>query len=146
VAVIVCRRGIATDELALVALDRSMGTGDGRARLIADAIGSADCLVSERDDEVVGYAIMRPRHFFERDFVELLVVVTEHRREGVGRSLLRAAVAESSTSRVFTSTNASNIAMQDLLASEGWSFSGELFGLDDGDPERVYYLDRPRVR
>jgi hypothetical protein len=32
--------------------------------------------------------------------------------------------------------------MQALLESEGWSLSGKLDGLDEGDPEVVYYLRR----
>jgi hypothetical protein len=56
--------------------------------------------------------------------------------------LIRAAVEFASTPRVFTSTNKSNTAMQALLRSEGWSWSGELVGLDEGDPELVYYRSR----
>jgi hypothetical protein len=32
--------------------------------------------------------------------------------------------------------------MQALLLSEGWAPSGELVGLDDDDPELVYYRSR----
>lgn len=32
--------------------------------------------------------------------------------------------------------------MQALLRSEGWSPSGELVGLDEGDPELVYHQSR----
>jgi len=40
---------------------------------------------------------------------------------------------------MFTSTNRSNLAMQSLLRREGWLFSGELDGLDEGDPELVFH-------
>jgi hypothetical protein len=40
---------------------------------------------------------------------------------------------------MFTSTNASNVAMRSLLEAEGWSFSGQLDGLDEGDPELVFF-------
>jgi len=33
--------------------------------------------------------------------------------------------------------------MRSLLRAEGWSFSGELGGLDEGDPELVFYYKRP---
>jgi hypothetical protein len=33
--------------------------------------------------------------------------------------------------------------MRSLLRTEGWSFSGELDGLDEGDPELVFYKFRP---
>jgi hypothetical protein len=32
--------------------------------------------------------------------------------------------------------------MRALLECEGWSLSRELGGLDDGDPEMVYFIDR----
>ena len=47
----------------------------------------------------------------------------------------------SSTERIFTSTNKSNAPMTGFLEKIGWRFSGELEGIDDGDPEMVYYQD-----
>jgi hypothetical protein len=34
--------------------------------------------------------------------------------------------------------------MIDLLEKAGWQFSGELTGIDEDDPELVYYLDSLR--
>jgi hypothetical protein len=33
--------------------------------------------------------------------------------------------------------------MRSLLDTENWTFSGELDGLDEGDPEMVFYKSRP---
>jgi hypothetical protein len=44
---------------------------------------------------------------------------------------------------MFTSTNESNTPMRELLRSEGWSPSGVLAGLDEGDPEHVFFHDAP---
>jgi len=33
--------------------------------------------------------------------------------------------------------------MRELLRSEGWTPSGVLTGLDDGDPERLFFHDAP---
>ena len=63
---------------------------------------------------------------------------------GIGRNLLRAALAAAGTEQVFTSTNTSNQPMRSLLQAEGWSFSGELDGLDEGDPELVFYSSARR--
>ncbi len=49
---------------------------------------------------------------------------------------LRHAIAEQR--KLFTSTNASNIAMQRLLVASGFIDSGIVHGLDDGDPELIY--------
>lgn len=86
--------------------------------------------------------MIKPRHFYGRDFIELLVVAADHRRQGLGRELMRTAVAAATSTAVFTSTNESNAPMRALLESEGWSISGKLNGLDDGDPELVYYMSR----
>ena len=65
------------------------------------------------------------------------------RRSGIGRILLREAVATAGTAQVFTLTNASNCPMRALLAAEDWPFSGGLGGLDEGDPELVFYTEPP---
>jgi GNAT superfamily N-acetyltransferase len=91
---------------------------------------------------VVGYVAMEAGAFFGRDFIELLVVAETHRRQGVGALLLSSARAAAANARVFTSTNESNAPMRALLASDGWTLSGRLTGLDDGDPELVFYRDQ----
>jgi hypothetical protein len=56
---------------------------------------------------------------------------------------MRAALRNASTSRVFVSTNESNTPMRELLRSEGWHPSGVLAGLDEDDPEHVFFHDVP---
>jgi GNAT superfamily N-acetyltransferase len=101
-------------------------------------VRAGECLVFRQDAVVAGFVVIRRAHFFGRDFVELLVVVASLRRTGIGRKLLRAAVAGAASEQVFTSTNMSNHAMRSLLRKEGWSFCGELTGLDEGDPELFF--------
>lgn len=130
------------DEDVLRQLDDLALRGDTeRSGRIGEAVASRQCLVAE-DTEVVGYVVTAPGRFFGRDFVELLVVHSDHRRRGIGRALLRAAVDRTATTRVFSSTNESNDAMHALFASEGWTASGRITGLDEGDPEVVYFIDR----
>jgi hypothetical protein len=69
----------------------------------------------------------------------LLVVADAWRRRRVGRQLLNAATRLATTDVVFTSTNESNQPMRALLSDEHWLVSGTLNGLDDGDPEIVFY-------
>lgn len=130
------------DERDIQELDQLARGGDvERIAFIHEAVARRRCLVAEVD-RIIGYAVVAPRHFFARDFVELLVVHEDHRRRGVGRTLLRAVVGRADTPRVFSSTNESNTAMQSLFAAEGWALSGQLLGLDEGDPEVVYFIDR----
>ena len=44
-------------------------------------------------------------------------------------------IRQSGLYRLFTSTNVSNLPMQQLLQHAGWSATGILHGLDEGDPE-----------
>lgn len=130
------------DEGALLELDRLARGGDlGRIAVIRESVADRRCLVAE-SDRIVGFAVTARAQFFARDFVELIVVHDAFRRRGVGRALLRAVVERAGTPRVFSSTNASNEAMRSLFAAEGWTPSGRLDGLDDGDPEIVVFIDR----
>jgi ribosomal protein S18 acetylase RimI-like enzyme len=137
------RRATSHDERAVLAVDAKASASDReRQEVLRQAIRTGQCIVYERDTHVVGVLVVKPRHFYGRDFIDLLFVSSDARRQGVGRALIRAAVESASTPRMFTSTNKSNMAMQALLRSEGWSPSGELVGLDEGDPELVYYRSR----
>ena len=125
----------------MVELDRAAPVGRERSTLLTARVESGEVIIFERDGRVLGYAVIRARSFFGRDFIELLCVSLSSRRSGVGSALLRRAVGMSSTERIFTSTNKSNAPMTGLLEKIGWRFSGELEGIDDGDPEMVYYQD-----
>ena len=137
------RKAAPTDGDALIAIDDiATGGDDDRRALLNAAIDAGHCLVFDAGDGINGFVVTIPKAFFGRDLVELLMVERTRRRAGIGRRLLRAAVSSASTTRVFTSTNISNSPMRALLAREGWSVSGELLGLDDDDPEIVYFVDR----
>jgi hypothetical protein len=56
--------------------------------------------------------------------------------------LLEAAVSGASTATIFSSTNESNVAMRALFEHDGWTLSGVLSGIDDGDPEIVFWRAR----
>jgi GNAT superfamily N-acetyltransferase len=108
--------------------------------IVGAAISAHDCLVSTDDAEsVIGYVVLAQKSFFGRDFVRLLGVSDGHRRLGVATALLAGALAQCATKTVFISTNESNVVMRSLLAHDGWTFSGSLSGIDDGDPEFVFW-------
>ena len=137
------RRADQSDLEQLLAVDPLAAVGDaGRRASLRRAVDQDICFIGADDQGARGFVVMRPRHFYGRDFIDLLIVVPEHRRQGLGRELMRTAIAAAGTSTVFTSTNESNAPMRALLEAEGWSLSGKLDGLDEGDPELVYYLRR----
>jgi hypothetical protein len=124
--------------------------GEGLPRPQGGVLAAGDCAqeIVDRSYCLAGGSaedalVDETAYFFGRDFIELLVVDPAVRRAGIDRVLLRQALAIACTSQVFTSTNTSNQAMRSLLRAEGWSLSGELDGLDEGDPELVFYKARP---
>lgn len=137
------RPAAVTDLPALSGADHMLIDGSERWSELHDLLTRGWGLLAEdlRDDarSVIGYVAVSPRHFFERDFIALLVVADAWRRQGVGTKLINAAISRVTTDVVFTSTNASNLPMRALLNREDWLISGTLDGLDVGDPEIVFY-------
>jgi GNAT superfamily N-acetyltransferase len=134
------RAAHAGDISAIAAIDPHT---PGRLAEIQALVSEQASLVAVEDGEIVGFLAVRPAHFYQRDFLDLLFVARRCQRQGVGRALIRAALRNASTPRIFTSTNESNTPMRELLRSEGWTPSGVLTGLDDGDPEHLFFHDAP---
>lgn len=133
------RRANSDDLDSVLSLDRLNPVGHERSELLSARVQSGECLLFERDGQSVGYLIMKSRGFIGRDFIELLVVAAQERRTGVASSLLYEALSQSLTRETFTSTNESNAPMIALLRKHNWTFSGQLEGIDEGDPELVFY-------
>jgi GNAT superfamily N-acetyltransferase len=137
---IAIRRAGTGDLERLIALDHRAAAGDAvRLSLLRQSVDDGHCLVHTDPVAIDGFVLVRRRHFFERDFVDLLLVDPLARRRGIGTALMEAALHRAGSSQVFTSTNRSNGPMRGLLERTVWTFSGELDGLDEGDPELVYF-------
>jgi GNAT superfamily N-acetyltransferase len=121
----------------ILRLDLSVKVDKHRPAVVRNAIDRGECLVALADRMVVGYAIMN-HGFFERGFVALIYVVPAHRRHKVGSTLFAECESRCKSTRIFTSTNESNLAMQRFLASQGYVLSGKVQDLDEGDPELFY--------
>ncbi|MHB8377293.1 MAG: GNAT family N-acetyltransferase [Dehalococcoidia bacterium] len=118
--------------------DVSSSTHDGaRMAYLAHAVERGECLIARAAGEPAGFAVW-DRTFFARPFVALLAVRPEAQRRGVASALLRHIEVLCGGDRLFTSTNASNTAMQRLCDALGFVRSGIIDNLDDGDPELVY--------
>jgi ribosomal protein S18 acetylase RimI-like enzyme len=135
----IVRRATVDDLDAVLMVDRMAPIGHERGTLLTQRVASDQCLVCVDRGHVAGYVVITPRTFFERDFIEFLAVSPDFRRTGVASDLLQSAVRRSSTPAIFTSTNRSNLPMRELLIKEGWVFSGQIEGIDEGDPELVFY-------
>jgi N-acetylglutamate synthase-like GNAT family acetyltransferase len=94
--------------------------------------------VAVRADRVVGYVALTT-DFFHQPFIEMLVVGADERRSGVGLALVEHCIAETPpATKLWSSTNRSNVAMQALLGKAGFVQSGVVDHLDEGDPELIY--------
>ncbi len=134
------RAAQAGDLGAIAAIDPR---GPGRLEEIGALIREQVSLVAVERGQIAGFLALRPGHFYGRDFIDLLFVAPRRRRRGIARALMRAAVQNATTAKVFTSTNESNTPMRQLLRSEGWTPAGVITGLDEGDPEHVFFHDVP---
>ena len=82
--------------------------------------------------------VISDESFFDQFIVRLLIVHPDFRRRGLATALMRAAELECQTGKLFTSTNQSNIPMQQLCDRLGFVKSGYIENLDEGDPELIY--------
>lgn len=131
------RSGLAGDAAYMKALD-ALIPGRTRSRDWYDgAVRSGEALAATLDGKFAGFAIHH-RHFFERDFLSLLVVEPMCRRRGVASALLAAVVARCDNRELFTSTNRSNAVMLAALTRWGFIPSGRIDNIDPGDPELVF--------
>ena len=134
---IVTRVAQAGDVAAMLACDEYAQTHPERGDAVRAAVDRDLCMVAIRNGQVAGYTLMHD-DFFGYGFVSLVVVAPGQQRRGVGLRLLAAAEAACQTEKLFTSTNASNLAAQRLFARAGFVRSGRIDHLDEGDPELVY--------
>lgn len=131
------RLGTADDWEAMCLLNPGLRTKHrGVARMRA-ALGGGGVVLAEENSAVVGYAAF-DYHFFDRCFIEHLIVAPEHRRRGIGSRLVEAVLERCESPDLFTSTNSTNTNMQGLLAGLGFEKCGEVDHLDPGDPEWFY--------
>lgn len=112
-----------------------------REEKIAKSILNEECFLILEDNKPVGFVIFDYR-FFDLGWIELIVLDEKYRGKGIGGQAINLICNQSRTNKIFTSTNSSNKQMQRTLDKAGFSFSGELKGLDEGNPEFFYFKTR----
>src|SRR6185436_2763538 len=128
----------AADLEPLIALDNVAQSKTERRELIADSITNGTGYVAISTSEILGYGVLN-YSFYQQGLIVMLYVAKGHRRKGVGRALLEHMERECRTTKLFTSTNLSNLTMQTLLKKQGFVVSGVIDNLDEGDPEIVFF-------
>jgi ribosomal protein S18 acetylase RimI-like enzyme len=132
------RPAIERDVASLIAFDHVACQSSDRHDLVRRSVQEGHCFVFEESERVLAYVVL-DYSFYGNGFVAILYVHPERRRQGIGHRLVQRAEAECRTSKLFTSTNRSNVPMQSLLAKLGYQVTGIIYNLDPGDPELVYY-------
>lgn len=124
---------------ALCAIDTVAKADRERRDQIRDWLKSAHCYVAEVNGQVAAYGVLN-NHFFGHSFIEMVMIGEDFRRQGLGEKLLRYIQSIVPNSKLFSSTNASNVPMQTLFAKLGFKQSGFVDNLDEGDPEIIFYI------
>jgi len=133
----IIERASSQDFEHICALDETVHQGPPRRRLIGEACAHGRVAVARVDDAIRGFVIF-DESFFDQFYVRLLLVHPDFRRRGLATALMRAAELDCQTGKLFTSTNQSNLPMQQLCARLGFIKSGYVENLDVADPELIY--------
>jgi len=126
---------------ALVGIDSIAARDPERIAQIEAWVRAGQCHLAVLNGSVVGYVALT-RGFFHRPFIEMLMVSEAVRRQGIGRALIGHCIALVPDGDLWSSTNQSNMPMRLLLPALGFVESGRVDGLDEGDPELIYRLER----
>ncbi|AST00137.1 N-acetyltransferase [Geobacillus thermocatenulatus] len=122
----------------IVRIDAEVIGDESRRTYIKKAIEEGGCLVAKVNRSIVGFLVYNT-HFFECSFISLVVVKPSERRKGYAKSLIKYFENISPTEKIFSSTNQSNERMHRVFLSLGYSKSGFIDNLDEGDPEIIYF-------
>jgi GNAT superfamily N-acetyltransferase len=125
-------------------MDGAARRNDSKSKIIHDSVLKGHCLVFRVDGIVAGYAIFN-REFFGEAFIWQLLTGADFRRIGVATSLIRYVELNCRAGKLFTSTNLSNLKIQSLMDKLGFSKSGQVDNLDEGDPEIFYFKKLDQV-
>ncbi len=130
------------DVSIIVAIDYALDSKEHielrREEKIKKAISKKECYIIKEDRIVVGFIIF-DYSFFDHGWIDLLVIDEKYRGKGIGGEAIKLICKDSKTNKVFTSTNNSNLQMQKVLTKVGFTYAGQVEGLDEGDPELFYY-------
>lgn len=127
---------------ALCAIDTVAKGSPERKDQIRDWLTSARCYLAEENVRVAAYCVLTSQ-FFGYPFIEMVMVGEAFRRQGLGAELIRHIQSLFPASKIFSSTNASNEAMQMMFTKLGFQPSGHIDNLDEGDPELIFYCPSP---
>jgi GNAT superfamily N-acetyltransferase len=134
----VIRIAVESDIEEICSIDRIAQNDPSRRDFIRRRVCEGTCYVLVDNKHIAAYGVLT-YDFHDCGMIDMLMVAQDKRRQGFGSDLMRHMERECRTAKLFTSTNESNASMQSLLTKLGYSPSGIIYNLDEGDPELVYF-------
>ena len=137
------RRAVQADLPQLYECDPYSRVHESRRVELRRVVQQGSCLLALVNGQPLGFATLE-YNFFGHGFIPLICVATEHQGKGVALALLVEVERQCLSSKLFTSTNASNGPAQRLFSRAGFMRSGIVENLDEGDPELIYFKAVPQ--
>ncbi|EKN67021.1 hypothetical protein BABA_13332 [Neobacillus bataviensis LMG 21833] len=125
----------------IVRIDEEIIGNKSRWEYIRKATEDGRCIVANDKNLIIGFLIF-DTHFFDCSFISLIIVRPTERRKGYATSLIEYFINISPTKKIFSSTNKSNQRMQEVFNANGFTQSGFIENLDEGDPEIIYFKSK----
>ncbi|WP_058308211.1 GNAT family N-acetyltransferase [Gracilibacillus massiliensis] len=125
----------------IVDIDTEVIGNSNRRDYIEHSIERGHCIIVKNNYDIVGFLIY-DTNFFECAFITMVIISPSNRRNGCASLLIEYMVSSSPTTKVFSSTNRSNISMQRVFEMNGFIQSGIVENLDEGDPEIIYFKSK----
>ncbi|MEK8035001.1 N-acetyltransferase [Ideonella sp. DXS29W] len=138
------RRAVEADLPLLYECDPHSKVHESRRLELRRMVQQNSCLLAVAGSRPLGFAMLE-YSFFGNGFIPLICVATEHHGNGVGLALLRELELQCYTAKLFNSANASNGPAQHLFSRAGFTRSGIIENLDEGDPEFIYFKALPKA-
>ncbi|MBI3028700.1 MAG: GNAT family N-acetyltransferase [Candidatus Rokubacteria bacterium] len=127
------------DDIAACATLADELIGPRRARPFTEAaLDRRQLLVASDNGSLVG-CLAYTTDWFNCTFVSLVVVKPDQRRKGIARELYRAVEAESTSPRLFSSTEETDAASIRMHSALGFTASGYVDNLPQGCRELLFY-------
>lgn len=126
------------DTIEILRMDEKVIHSSSRSGYLSEMIDHHRCLVAEQNASISGFLTF-DTNFFGYWFISLVIVDPAYRQKGIATALIKHLEKLCPTSKLFTSTNQSNLPMHNLCDRLGYLKTGIIENLDEGDPEIIYF-------
>lgn len=130
------------DRDAMVEINKAAAPKWHKLRHLNSALAEKRAFIAFLGRIPAGFLIWT-KDFYSHYFIDLVVVHPQMRRRGVASVLIHAMENSCPGNKLFSSTNRSNKAMQEVFEQAGFVKSGFITHLDRNDPELIYYKKVP---